>query len=626
MTMGFQLSPGVQTKEIDLSTSIPAVATSLAATVGRFTWGPADEAYLCTSENDLISVFGQPTNDTYPSFLTSAAFLKYGNSLQVVRVVDDGATNATTGGDSIQIKNDEDFDTKFVTLTQGFYARYPGTYGNEVTVITHSGDATFSDWIYAGAFDVSPDSTNNEIAVAVIVDSLVVEAYLVATVEGSRDTMGNNIFMDEKINKMSKLIRTKASNVTNDGTSAAGRVESLSGGLAVSMGVNAACSDDTYSDQATCETSINAWTAIQAAVCSDSAYTTESVCLANSETWAAAVAGSCSDSAFADEATCIADTNGTWTPETAAGSVGAGEYVNGWNVFANADDIDVNLLIAGGVTNEAISTVTTVSKHMAEVIAEGRKDCMAILSPAMESVVNVGGATNAVNNVIAWRTGDLNIASSYATLDGNYKYTYDKYADTYRWIGFSGDVAGLMANTDAVRDAWWSPAGLNRGIIKSVVKLAYNPSQAHRDQLYKLPNGINPIVSFPGQGTVLWGDRTMLIKPSAFDRINVRRLFIVIEKAIAISAKYFLFEFNNSFTRRNFVNMVEPYLGGLQARQAMYDFYVQCDSSNNTPEVIDGNQFVASMFIKPSKSINFITLNFVATKSGVDFAEVIGQV
>lgn len=569
--MGFQLSPGVQTKEIDLSTSIPAVATSLGATVGRFTWGPADEAYLCTSENDLVSIFGQPTNDTYPAFLSSASFLNYANSLQVVRVVDDGATNATTGGDAVQIKNTEDFDTKFVSLTQGFYARYPGTYGNGITV--ESSTATgWSTFAYAGAFDVAPDDSNDEIAVAVVVDGIVVESYLVGTVEGTKDGMGNNIFMEEKINKMSKLIWTVASNVTA-GTA------TMTGGMAVSSG----------SDEV-------------AAFCSDGTSTSETSCTTAGETWTDTV------------------------PAVLAGTVGSNEYINGWNQFANADEINVNLLIAGGVTNEEISIVTAVSKHIAEVIAEGRKDCMAILSPAKESVVNVGGATNAVNNVISWRTGDLNIASSYATLDGNYKYTYDKYADTYRWIGFSADVAGLMAHTDSVRDAWWSPAGLNRGVIKSVVKLAYNPSQAHRDQLYMLPNGINPIVSFPGQGTVLWGDRTCLTKPSAFDRINVRRLFIVMEKAISISAKYFLFEFNNKYTRRNFRNMVNPYLEGLQARQAMYDFYVQCDSTNNTAEVIDGNQFVASMFIKPSKSINFITLNFVATKSGVDFAEVIGQV
>jgi len=570
--MGFQLSPGVQTKEIDLSTSIPAVATSLGATVGRFTWGPCDEPYLCTSENDLVSVFGQPTNDTYPAFLSSAAFLKYANSLQVMRVVDEGAMNAAPSGNVTQIKGQEDFETQqdSGTLTEGFYARYPGTYGNGISVETHSGDGTWSAWSLASAFDVQPDPSNNEMAVAVIVGGEVVESYLVGTAEGTRDTMGVNIFAEEVINKQSKLVWVNASEVTNSGP---GTV-AFSGGIAVSAGVDAHCDDGSADDQTACEGAGN-----------------------------------------------------TWVPAVAAGTVGINEYQAGWDKFVNADEINVSLLIAGGVSNEPTATVSAVEKYMVESIAEARKDCIAALSPPKEQVVNVGGATNAVNNVQDWRVDvGFNVASSYGTLDGNYKYTYDKYNDTYRWIGFSGDVAGLMAHTDSVRDAWWSPGGLNRGKIKGVVKLAYQPTQAHRDQLYMLPYGINPIVTFPGQGTVLWGDRTLLTKPSAFDRINVRRLFIILEKAIAISSKYFLFEFNNEFTRTNFRNMVNPYLAGIKAKQGMYDFYVQCDSTNNTPEVIDGNEFVASIFIKPSKSINFITLNFVATKTGVDFSEVIGQV
>ena len=571
--MGFQLSPGVQIKEIDLSTSIPAVATSLGATVGRFTWGPAFEPYLCTSEADLVAVFGQPTNDTYPAFLSSAAFLSYANSLQVVRVVDSGAMNAAPSGNVTQITGAEDFDTQYDsgTLTEGFYARYPGTYGNGITVETHSGDATWSAWQYAGAFDVQPDTGNGEIAVAVIVDTEVVESYLVGMTQGTNNADGGNIWAEDVINPASKLIWVVTSNVVNG----PGPVSvTFTGGIAVSAGVPAHCDDGTGADQATCE-----------------------------------AAGD------------------TWVLEVAAGTVGSNEYMAGWDKFENGDEINVSILIAGGLSNENSAQVAIVSKYMIEQVAEQRLDCIAVISPPKSEVVNVGGATNAVNNVIAWRTDvSFNSASSYGTLDGNYKYVYDVYSDTYRWIGFSGDIAGLMAHTDNVRDAWWSPGGLNRGQIKGVVKLAYQPTLAHRDQLYMLPNGINPIVTFPGQGTVLWGDRTLLVKPSAFDRINVRRLFIILEKAISISAKYFLFEFNNEFTRKNFLNMVNPYLNGIKARQGMYDFFVQCDASNNTPEVIDSNRFIASIFIKPSRSINFITLNFVATKTGVDFAEVIGQV
>ena len=570
--MGFQLSPGVQTKEIDLSTSIPAVATSLGGTVGRFTWGPAFEPYLCTSEADLLAVFGKPTNDTFPAFLSSAAFLKYTNSLQVVRVVDSGAMNAAPSGNVTQITGEEDFETQLDsgTLTEGFYARYPGTYGNGISVHTHDGSASWSSWQYAGAFDVQPDTGNNEMAVVVVVDSEVVESYLVGLAQGDKNSDGGNIWAMDVINPQSKLIWIVTANVTNSGAGS----HTFSGGLAVSAQVDAHCDDGSNDDQSTCEGNGN-----------------------------------------------------TWVPQVDAGTVGANEYMQGWDKLANADEVNISLAIAGGLSNENSAQVAVVSKYIIESVAESRKDCMAIVSPPKEEVVNVGGATNAVNNVIGWRTDvAFNSASSYGTLDGNYKYVYDVYNDTYRWIGFSGDVAGLMAHTDSVRDAWWSPGGLNRGQIKGVVKLAYQPTLAHRDQLYMLPNGINPIVTFPGQGTVLWGDRTLLIKPSAFDRINVRRLFIILEKAIAISAKYFLFEFNNEFTRKNFLNMVNPYLAGIKARQGVYDFYVQCDADNNTPEVIDGNQFVASIFLKPSKSINFITLNFVATKTGVDFAEVIGQV
>ncbi len=569
--MGFQLSPGVQTKEVDLSTSIPAVATSLGATVGRFTWGPAFEPYLCTSEADLVEVFGQPTNDTYPAFLSSVAFLKYSNSLQVVRVVDSGAMNAAPSGNVTQITGEEDFETQLDagTLTEGFYARYPGTYGNGISVETHDGTAGWDAWQYAGAFDVAPDTGNNEMAVAVVVDSEVVENYLVGLAQGDKNSDGGNIWAMDIINPKSKLIWINTANVTNSGANTV----AFSGGLAVSAAIPAHCDDNSNDDQATCE-----------------------------------------------------GNNNTWIPLVAAGTVGSDEYIAGWDKLANADEVNMSIAMAGGLSNESSAQVAVVSKYIVETVAEGRKDCIAVISPPKEEVVNVGGATNAVANVIAWRKdASFNSDSSYGTLDCNYKYVYDVYSDTYRWIGFSGDVAGLMAYTDSVRDAWWSPGGLNRGQIKGVVKLAYQPTLAHRDQLYMLPNGINPIVSFPGQGTVLWGDRTLLVKPSAFDRINVRRLFIILEKAISISAKYFLFEFNNEFTRKNFLNMVNPYLEGIKAKQGMYDFFVQCDAENNTPEIIDSNQFVASIFLKPSKSINFITLNFVATKTGVDFAEVIGQ-
>ena len=208
-------------------------------------------------------------------------------------------------------------------------------------------------------------------------------------------------------------------------------------------------------------------------------------------------------------------------------------------------------------------------------------------------------------------------------MDSGYKYQYDKFNDVYSNVPLNGDTAGLMARTDNVRDPWYSPAGFNRGNVKNVTRLTYNPRKADRDQLYK--SGVNPVVTFPGQGTVLFGDKTLLAKPSAFDRINVRRLFIVLEKAISTAAKFTLFEFNDAFTRAQFRNLVEPFLRDVQGRRGIFDFRVVCDETNNTPEVIDRNEFIGDIYIKPARSINFIQLNFIAVRTGVEFEEVVGQ-
>jgi phage tail sheath protein FI len=225
------------------------------------------------------------------------------------------------------------------------------------------------------------------------------------------------------------------------------------------------------------------------------------------------------------------------------------------------------------------------------------------------------------DDIIAFRDGLP--SSSYAVMDSGWKYQYDKYNDLYRYVPLNADTAGLMVQTDTTRDPWYSPAGFNRGNVKNAIRLAYNPSKADRDQLYK--KGINPAVTFPGQGTVLFGDKTMLAKPSAFDRINVRRLFIVLEKAISTASKFTLFEFNDEFTRSQFRNLVEPFLRDVQGRRGITDFRVVCDGTNNTGEVIDRNEFIGDIYIKPARSINFIQLNFVAVRTGVEFSEVVGQ-
>lgn len=285
------------------------------------------------------------------------------------------------------------------------------------------------------------------------------------------------------------------------------------------------------------------------------------------------------------------------------------ERATGWDMLTDAETLDINLCMAGGASPIA-------GKYMIENVAEWRKDCVGFVSPMSEDVV---GSLTPVTDIVATR--ELYGSSSYAFMDGNYKYQYDKYNDTYRWVPFNADMAGLCAYTDEVADPWWSPAGLNRGSVKNVTKLAFDPTKTNRDNLYR--RAVNPVVIFRGEGTVLFGDKTLQTKPSAFDRINVRRLFIVIEKAIATASKYALFEFNDETTRQSFVSLVEPYLRNVKARRGIYDFRVVCDETNNTPTVIDRNEFIGDIYVKPTKSINFIYLNFVAVPTGIEFEEVL---
>ena len=290
-----------------------------------------------------------------------------------------------------------------------------------------------------------------------------------------------------------------------------------------------------------------------------------------------------------------------------------GELGTSYDLLADAETVDVNLLFA---YPDANGTKDIADKLIS--ICNARKDCMAFVSPPIEDSVSTD---TPAADVKTW--ADTLASTSYASTDSGAVYVYDKYSDVYRWLGASGLCAGLCANTDNVADAWFSPAGTTRGQLFGVTKLAYNPKKADRDMLYKAR--VNPLVSFPGQGTMLFGDKTLLSKPSAFDRINVRRLFIVIEKAVSTAAKGQLFEFNDEFTRAQFRNLLEPFLRDVKGRRGVTDFRVVCDTTNNTGQVIDANRFVADIFIKPSRSINFISLNFIATRTGVDFSEVAGS-
>ena len=296
-------------------------------------------------------------------------------------------------------------------------------------------------------------------------------------------------------------------------------------------------------------------------------------------------------------------------------AITVGETTAGYGLFADTETMDISLVFQANSGLSAADNITLGNYITA--LATARKDAVAFISPERAATVN---AAAPATTVAAWRTGST--STSYGFADSSSLYVYDKYNDVYRWIAAAGSTAGLTANADLVADAWFSPAGFTRGNVRNVTKLAWNPNQADRDALYK--TGVNPIVTFPGQGTVLFGDKTLQAKPSAFDRINVRRLFIVLEKAVSTASKASLFEFNDEFTRAQFRNMVEPFLRDVKGRRGVTDFKVVCDGTNNTGAIIDSNKFVADIYIKPARSINYITLNFIATRTGVEFSEIAG--
>ena len=562
--MAFQVSPGVDIKEIDASNVVPAVSTSIGGFAGAFNWGPVSEVCTIGSEQELVSKFGSPDDNTAKYFLVAASFLKYGNALKVVRA-STGNKNATADGSTGQlIKNETDYDNNYSTgsLSVGNWtAKYPGVLGNSLKVsMVTQGITSFSSWTYAANFDSAPltsdyasglgkTSANDEMHIAIIDEDgaisgtpgTVLETFgFLSQASDAKDTSGTSLFYKDVINSKSEWIWW-----TDHDTSLSDAGET---------------------------------------VAANTSFTTNSAAIESS------LGGGTDDNA----------------PTTA-------EVTAAYDLLADATTVDVNLLFG---TPDANGAETIAEKLI--LIAKTRKDCMAFVSPPLEDTV---GSAAPATDVKAFADGLT--STSYASCDSTALYVYDKYNDVYRFIGASGHMAGLCANTDSVADAWFSPAGVNRGQLLGVTKLAYNPTKADRDTLYKAR--VNPIVSMPGQGTILFGDKTLLKRPSAFDRINVRRLFIVLEKAISTAAEAQLFEFNDEFTRAQFRNLIEPFLRDVKGRRGLTDFLVVCDNTNNNSAVIDSNRFVADLFIKPSRSINFITLNFIATRSGIEFSEIAGS-
>ena len=585
--MAFQLSPGVVTTEIDLTTVIPVISTTAGGFVGDFPWGPANTVVTINSENTLAAVFGKPTNDNYLSFMTAASFLAYGNNLKVVRAINASSKNATSNSSAggVLIQNDDVWFSNYRSSTTtnsanysnstaeiAFAAKHPGTLGNSVKVaFLHAANTSlFTNWAYQSFFDSAPGTSDY------------------AKTRGATNDEMHIVVVDAK--------GDIASAGTPAGTNAAGAV--LETFPYVSVAADAKNSDGSsnfYVDVLAGKSNWVRWLAHPA----------------NTTNWGTSATSGVTFSGINGFSAALA--NGTTLTGGAYTAATDGNKYSGWDLF-KSETVDVSLLVTGDAS-------ANVGAYVIDNVAELRKDCVAFLSPTSANVVNnPGGEVTAIKTQ---KNTNINRSTSYGVFDSAWKYMFDKYNNTYRWIPLNADIAGLCVRTDSTRDPWFSPAGLNRGQIKNVVKLSWNPTKTDRDELYKA--GINPVVSFPGEGTVLFGDKTMLTKPSAFDRINVRRLFIVLEKAIATAAKYSLFEFNDEFTRSQFVSLVEPFLREVQGRRGIFDYRVVCDETNNTAEIIDRNEFVGDIYIKPARSINFIQLNFVAVRSGVAFDEITGR-
>ena len=660
--MAFLVSPGVQVREIDVSNVVPAVSSSIGGYVGSFSWGPVDEVRTITSEKDLVSVFGDPSNDDAyltsvkkkEHFYSAANFLKYGNNLKVVRAVSTNMLNASTGSAGLLVKNathyyDNNYHTGAAASNVGdFVARCVGVLGNSLKV---------SVCASANAFSQSAATTVNDSSIA-LGDTSMTVASGAALVVGDVITFGTdtNKYIISEINTNAITFA-----LASDGSSGLQTVVANSANVnrewefASSFTKAPGSSPDAIANSSSLDE-------MHIAVVDENGLITgivgeileifEGVSMAsdakdaegNSNYFVDKLRYNSNYIFFSNHNSNLSESGNTFasagaifdthtlpiTQSFTNGSDGycltSGQKKSGIETYlGDAETQDVDFLISGPLNGDDGSgnEVTTLAEATTQAnnliaICEARKDCMAIISPRKQDCVNNSGSES--TSIIA--LADTLSSSSYAVMDSAWCYQYDKYTDNYCYIPACGHTAGIMARSDQERDAWFSPAGFNRGQLLGITKLSFNPNQAERDALYK--KRVNPIVTFPGQGTVLFGDKTLLSNASAFDRINVRRLFIVMEKAIATAAKFQLFEFNDAFTRAQFRATIEPFLRQVKGRRGIVDFQVVCDNTNNPQSVVDANQFQASIFVKPNRSINFITLNFVAARSGVEFEEVYG--
>jgi hypothetical protein len=607
--MAFSVSPSVIVREVDATAVIPAISTPPAAIAGVFRWGPVGERILVSSEDELAARFGKPfANTTWQNvetFFSAADFLSYSNALYVTRVTSTDAASASG---------------------TYFEAKYPGDIGNtlEVSVVSSTsfeesiaevgdltGNTAFNTSTLTLSFGSALTATiqendvlrigNDSVGFQDLVVSNVVDVTVgnTAPFEYQVTTKNRYTLAELDLSELSVSLKWGFSNFVSGAPVSANNIHVTVIDRGGEISGVAGTVLEVYEN-----VSLNS-----AARLSDGTTNYYVDVLENRSQYVKATTNLLSapiSSPIYEGLLGGADGDGE-------ASIAFGRLALGYDLYRDANEVDINAVITGKSVN------TNLANYLVANIAESRKDCVVYVSPSLNDVVTPANPTTKMNNAIAFRNNLQ--SSSYWVMDTGYKYRYDKYNDAYRWVPLNGDIAGLAARVEP----WESPAGYKRGIIKNVVKLAFNPNKAQRDLLYG--SDINPVISQVGQGVLLFGDKTGLgtATGSAFTRINVRRLFITVEKAIATVAASFLFDFNDEFTQTQFKNTIEPFLRDIQGRRGIIDFRVVSDSTVNTPDVIDRNLFRGNIFIKPARSISVIELTFVATRTGVEFSEIVGQ-
>lgn len=667
--MAFTLSAGVSVQEVDLTTVVPAVSSTAGAFAGFFRWGPVNQPNLFTSETQMASMLQPPNSNTAVFYWTAANFLSYGNNLNIVRANSVGLQTATSNGaPTVMIPNKESYFNNNFNGNGGVYgpwaARYPGDLGNSLVVsVCPSSNAFASNLTSQLNITANATTTSSNVTLSSNATANLIIGDLVSVGIGSGISIGSAsvVGINGTTITLSKVPVTAngtgltiqrqwqfaqyfsgAPKTSPFATTKSSRNDQMHIAVVDANAVFFGSSSSNYvletypfvskaSDAKNNDSSTNYYKSI---IYNKSAYIHWLDHIATGTNWGIAAQGINFTTPSLPTTTPLsggADITTPYNPQGFTGGIGGindtndAGLIQAFSYFQSSDSIDISLIPTGPAS-------VTVQQYIIDNIVTSRLDCVSFHSPRFNDVVdNIGfEATTIVNSYLA----DLGRSSSYAVVDSGWKYQFDKYNNIYLYVPLNADIAGLCVRTDAVANPWWSPAGYNRGTIKNVVRLAWNPSNltnsstgsqsGFRDFLYQ--NGVNPVVTFKGQGTILYGDKTLQSQPSAFDRINVRRLFIVLEKSISIAAKYSLFEFNDNFTRSAFINLVTPFLTTVKGGRGIQAFQVVCDATNNTPDVIDHDQFVGDIYIKPARSINFINLRFVAVGTGVTFEEIVGTV